>query len=465
MRREWPERLSLLLADEMAFAAGLVMAAWLLRRLAGAEAATMVQLTPDAMSTLLVAKLVTMTCTFFLRQMYHQPRGVALIDLLFRLFTAVSIGVITTYALVGLLLVELDYPRILPVYDWLTTLLAVVTLRGIHRTAWGALRQHGFGRHRMLIVGAGTAGQDLVARVQRRPRLGYEVVGFVDDTPGRTRARGLPVVGRTSQLGELVDALAIDELLIALPKATRQELLALVSQCHREGLAIRVFPDVFQIMASEVQISDLDGLPLLMMRDVALRGWRRVLKRLVDIAISVTALVILSPLLLAVAILVKLESAGPAFYIQERVGLDARPFPIIKFRSMSQDAEDATGAVWARRDDPRRTRLGNLLRKYNIDEFPQLINVLLGHMSIVGPRPERPEFVAEFEVQIPRYTERHRERAGITGWAQVNGLRGDTSIEERTKYDLYYIENWSLLFDFKIMARTFLSSFRDPNAY
>jgi exopolysaccharide biosynthesis polyprenyl glycosylphosphotransferase len=226
-----------------------------------------------------------------------------------------------------------------------------------------------------------------------------------------------------------------------------------------------VYPDVFQIMASEVQISDLDGLPLLTMRDVALRGWRRTLKRIVDIVISVAALIVLAPLMLALAILVKLESSGSAFYVQERMGLDARPFPILKFRSMRRGAEAGTGAVWARRDDPRRTRLGHFMRRYNLDELPQLINVLLGHMSIVGPRPERPEFVAEFRRHIPRYMERHREKAGITGWAQVNGLRGDTSIEERTKYDLYYIENWSLLFDFKIMTKTVISGFGDPNAY
>jgi exopolysaccharide biosynthesis polyprenyl glycosylphosphotransferase len=464
-RREWPDRLTLLAVDVTAFTAGLGLAAWLYFRLSGDEAATTLPLGSETIITLLVAKIVVMTITFFLHQLYHQPRGVSRIDLMIRLFTAVSIGVIMTYALVSLVLFELVYPRVLPVYDWLTTLLCVTALRGLHRAAWGALRSRGIGMYRMLIVGAGPTGQDLVARVHRRPWLGYEVVGFVDDTPGRSRARGTPVVGRTAELGSLVDELEIDEVLIAMPDATRQQLLSLVSQCNREGLAIKVFPDVFQIMASEVQISDLDGMPLLTMRDVALRGWRRTLKRVVDIVISVSMLVLLSPLLLVIAVLVKLESRGPAFYVQERMGMDARSFPIIKFRSMSHGAEDETGAVWARRDDPRRTRLGNFIRAYNLDELPQLINVLLGQMSIVGPRPERPEFVAEFERQIPRYMERHRERAGITGWAQINGLRGDTSIEERTKYDLYYIENWSLLFDFKIMARTMMAGFRDPNAY
>jgi exopolysaccharide biosynthesis polyprenyl glycosylphosphotransferase len=275
----------------------------------------------------------------------------------------------------------------------------------------------------------------------------------------------VPVLGRTDELGKITDELEVDEVLIALPEASRRDLLDLVSQCQREGLAIKVFPDVFQLLAGEVQIGDLDGLPLLSMRDVALRGWRLTLKRGVDILVSGVVLVLLSPLLLGLAIMVRLGSPGAVFYIQERVGLDGRPFPMLKFRSMRADAETGTGPVWAVRDDPRVTRLGAVMRRYSLDELPQFINVLLGHMSIVGPRPERPEFVREFRRQIPRYMERHQERAGITGWAQVNGLRGDTSIEERTKYDLYYIENWSILLDFKIMARTFLRVLWDPNAY
>jgi exopolysaccharide biosynthesis polyprenyl glycosylphosphotransferase len=177
-------------------------------------------------------------------------------------------------------------------------------------------------------------------------------------------------------------------------------------------------------------------------------------------------LILLSPFLLLVALIVRMESKGPVFYSQIRVGLDGKPFPMLKFRSMRVDAEDETGPVWAKADDPRRTRVGGLLRQTSIDELPQLINVLLGDMSIVGPRPERPVFVEQFQKIIPRYSERHKEKAGLTGWAQVNGLRGNTSIIERTKYDLYYIENWSILFDLKIILRTIISQFRgDRNAY
>jgi exopolysaccharide biosynthesis polyprenyl glycosylphosphotransferase len=229
---------------------------------------------------------------------------------------------------------------------------------------------------------------------------------------------------------------------------------------------VRIFPDLFQIIASELSISDLDGLPLLTVRDVALRGWKLVTKRAMDMMVGGAGLVFLSPLMLLVALLVKLESKGPVFYAQTRVGLDGKPFPMLKFRSMRSDAEKESGPVWASADDPRRTRLGAFLRKTSIDELPQLINVLLGEMSLVGPRPERPVFVEQFKQVVPRYMDRHKEKAGITGWAQVNGLRGETSIVERTKYDLYYIENWSLLLDLKILLRQVLNQFRgDHNAY
>jgi len=258
----------------------------------------------------------------------------------------------------------------------------------------------------------------------------------------------------------------VDEVIIALPQASHEELLEMISVCESARVAVRIFPDLFQIVASEVSISDLDGLPMLTVRDVALRGWKLAVKRTLDLCVSGLGLIALSPFMLLVALLIKLESRGPVFYTQVRVGLDGKPFHMIKFRSMRPDAEQASGPVWATADDPRKTRLGSFLRATSIDELPQLINVLVGEMSLVGPRPERPVFVEQFRQVVPRYMERHKEKAGMTGWAQVNGLRGDTSIIERTKYDLYYIENWSLLFDLKIILRTIINVFRrDRNAY
>jgi exopolysaccharide biosynthesis polyprenyl glycosylphosphotransferase len=201
------------------------------------------------------------------------------------------------------------------------------------------------------------------------------------------------------------------------------------------------------------------------MRDVALRGWRLTVKRVIDMVGSAMTLVILSPVMMLLAVLIKLDSEGPVFFTQERMGLDGKRFMMLKFRSMRADAEAETGPVWATSDDSRRTRLGAFIRRRSIDEFPQFINVLLGDMSLVGPRPERPVFVEQFRQSIPRYMDRHREKAGITGWAQINGLRGDTSIIERTKYDLWYIENWSVALDVRIIIRTFLNIFTDHNAY
>jgi exopolysaccharide biosynthesis polyprenyl glycosylphosphotransferase len=229
---------------------------------------------------------------------------------------------------------------------------------------------------------------------------------------------------------------------------------------------IKIYPDLFAYMAGDLNVDDLGGTPLLTVRDIALRGWKLSLKRGLDMFGSGAGLVLLSPMLLLTAFLMRREGRGPIFYTQERMGLDGRPFHMIKFRTMRPDAE-AAGPGWTVKDDPRVTRLGRWMRKTNWDELPQLINVFLGEMSLVGPRPERPIYVLEFRKEIPRYMERHREKSGMTGWAQVNGLRGDTSIPERTRYDLWYVENWSLWLDIKIIVRTIWQTVtrQSKNAY
>jgi exopolysaccharide biosynthesis polyprenyl glycosylphosphotransferase len=308
-------------------------------------------------------------------------------------------------------------------------------------------------------------GNTILQTVRHSPRLGYQVVGFIDNDPDLKDVDGIPVLGSIEALAPAIRDTRADEVIIALPHAPHQEVLDIVSRCDGQTVDVKVFPDLFQIMASEVTIGDLDGLPLVSIRDVALRGWRLTLKRAVDLIFSALALIVLSPFMLLTALLIRLDSEGPVFYAQERVGLDGVVFPCVKFRTMRRDAENDTGPVWATRNDHRRTRLGSLLRRFSIDELPQFINVLFGQMSVVGPRPERPVFVEQFKQSLPRYMERHREKAGLTGWAQVNGYRGDTSIEERTRYDLWYVENWSLLLDFKIMFKTAWEVLRGENAY
>ncbi len=422
--------------------------------------------TPDLVNfaPMLLFVMVSLMGGYFFYRLYHQRRGESRIDEIYKLVPATSIGVIVATALTTVLYRDLEYPRLLLVYVWLFTLLFV----GLGRLVHGALRSfaytRGWGELRVLIVGAGEAGNLILEKIRASPRLGYRPVAYLDEERVGLKVLGLPVVGRPDDLGEVVRALKIDEVIIALPDAPHQQLLAILSKCEDGSVNIKVFPDVFQIMAAEVNIGDLSGLPLLAMRDVALRGWRLTLKRFVDVILSAVWLILCSPLYMLVAILVKLDSPGPVLFTQVRMGLDAKPFPIFKFRSMREDAEK-DGPQWTTHDDPRITRFGRFLRRTSLDEFPQFINVFLGHMSLVGPRPEQPAFVEQFRELVPRYMERHREKAGITGWAQINGLRGDTSISERTKYDLYYIENWSLWFDFKIMLLTLIKFFRDRSAY
>ena len=417
---------------------------------------------------LLIVQVVAIITVMFWARLYHQARAVSRVDEFYTIFGAVSIGMMMSVALSTLLFksLEFDFPRLLIIYSWVLTILLIMVARLVYHAVQWRVQARGLGRDKVLIVGTGDIGKLVLEKIKGSPHLGYEVNGFVHKNGGEypPYVLGIPVLGRAEDLPRLIDERHIDEVIIALPEASDEEMLDLISKCSKASLSIKVFPDVFQIIATQVTIDDLGGLPLLSVRDVRQRGWRVTVKRLMDMALASVGLVFLSPLLFLVSILIKLESPGPVFYVQERMGLDARPFPMIKFRSMRKDAE-AEGPGWTTPNDPRRTKLGTMLRHTNIDEFPQLINVLLGDMSLVGPRPERPVYVEQFRRTIPRYMERHKEKAGLTGWAQVNGLRGDTSISERTKYDLWYIENWSLLLDIKILIRTALRMFTDKNAY
>jgi len=421
---------------------------------------------------MLSIQVFSILIVFFIYRLYHQRRAVSRVDEFYAVFGAVSIGTMMSVAITALTfknsVVELDFSRAMIVYAWLFTIALVMLGRLVHNWLQGRARASGWGRDRVLIVGTGDVAQMILQKIQWSPWLAYEIVGLVAKNGNGNHAPenilGAPTLGRTDDLPRLIDEHRINEVIIALPEATHQETLSIIALCDRSTISVKVFPDLFQFIAGQVGIDDLGGLPLLSVRDVALRGWKLTVKRGVDIIGSGMGLVLLSPLMLLVALLIKLESPGPVFYVQERMGLDARSFPMLKFRSMRQDAEQ-NGPGWTRPNDPRRTRLGALMRRLNIDELPQFINVLIGDMSMVGPRAERPVYVDQFKKSIPRYMDRHREKAGITGWAQVNGLRGDTSITERTKYDLWYIENWSLLLDFKILIRTVMQFFGDRNAY
>jgi exopolysaccharide biosynthesis polyprenyl glycosylphosphotransferase len=410
---------------------------------------------------MMIVQVVTMVVVYFFSRLYDVKRSMSPLDVFYRLFAATSIGTITTIAFTTLLFknsaLELDFPRVMTVYAWLVTAVLVMVSRALLNALRNLLRKRGAWAERVLIVGTGDVGRMILQKVRQVPSLGYQVIGFVDgETEPGQEIMAVPVLGGVEDLTQLIREHDVQEVIIGRPELSHQELLTIISRCEGGQVGIKIYPDLFQIIATDLSIGDLGGLPLLAVRDIALRGWKLTLKRAVDLIGSALALVVLSPFLMLVALAIKLDSKGSVFYAQERMGLDARPFWCLKFRSMRSDAEK-DGPGWTSAGDTRITRLGRLIRRFSIDELPQFMNVLLGEMSLVGPRPERPVYVEQFRRSIPRYMDRHREKAGLTGWAQVNGFRGDTSIAERTKYDLWYIENWSLWLDFKIMLRTALN--------
>lgn len=414
----------------------------------------------------LLILLVATIAVFAANGLYHPRRAISWVDHVYAIFTSLSVAHAIAMVSTTVMWPDASSSRLMVAMSWLLTIVVVTVGRYLVHRAQVALRRRGVDVERLLIVGTGEPGHLVLDRVQHSPGIGYRPVGFVSDLSGVSVAYGLPVLGTLDNIGEIVRSHQIHDVVIAIPTLSPQQLVDVVTQCSNEKVNIKVFPDLFQFMTSGVNIGDLNGLPLISVKDVALRGWNLAIKRAMDIIGSGIALVLLSPLMLLIAALIKLTSPdGPVFLIQERVGLDGRPFPMIKFRTMRPDAEKETGAVWAKPNDPRRTRLGAILRRYSLDELPQLINVLVGDMSLVGPRPERPVFVEQFRRTIPRYFDRHREKAGLTGWAQVNGLRGNTSIEERTAYDVWYIENWTLWLDLKILLKTLFVVFTDRNAY
>lgn len=404
--------------------------------------------------------------------LYSMRRGASRVDEAFKIFTAVSLTTVSTLVINTLLLElgseDLPWTRDVLVWSWMSSIVACIALRGVHRGVVKWLRKHGIDVRRVLIVGAREPGQLVWDTIRRRPQLGYRVQGFLSDSsPPGTLVKGLPVLGRTSQLSRVVRATQADEVIIALSGRSTTDLVEIITLAEDEAVTIKVYPDTFQLITNnDVSIGDLSDLPLVSVKNAALDNpWNRALKRGLDIVVATTVLLLGAPVLMLIALAIRLDSPGPVFFLQERVGMDNQPFWMIKFRTMRVDAERLS--TWTTANDPRVTRVGRLLRRTSLDELPQLINVLIGDMSIVGPRPEQARWVEQFSQQIPRYMRRHKEKAGLTGWAQINGLRGDTSIEERTRYDLYYIENWSLLFDIKIILRTiahFLTG-KQENAY
>jgi Undecaprenyl-phosphate glucose phosphotransferase len=420
----------------------------------------------DQYAAMLPFIAVLVPLSFHVQGLYRLRRGRSRVDDFFAVFVGTILAGIL--GLAALLYLQAYYPErysepsrlLLPLFLGINVVLTYAS-REMVREALERRWKAGIGLKRVLIAGAGDLGRLVADKVLEHRELGFKVVGFLDDRAigDHIGYRGLPLLGTLADAHEVIKGEKIDHVYVALPLEEHVKMLGIVEATNREGIDVHVVPDLLQFIALRARLENLDGVPIISLNDVPLRGFNSVLKRAIDIAISGTALLVLGIPMALIALLIKRTSDGPVFYTQERMGLDGQAFFVYKFRSMFLGAEDETGPIWARDDDPRCTPVGRWLRKLDLDELPQLLNVLRGDMSLVGPRPERPYFVEQFKHRIPQYMLRHKVKAGITGWAQVNGWRGNTSLEKRIEYDLYYIENWSVGLDLKILWLTLVRGF------
>jgi exopolysaccharide biosynthesis polyprenyl glycosylphosphotransferase len=398
--------------------------------------------------------------SYLIAGMYSLPRGVSRIDESFKMLSATSIGVFVAYV-TNLLAPQFGLPDVvldtsLLIGGWVLVLLWSILFRVVYRSLLSQLRRRGVDTRRVLIVGALEPGQLVYRSITRDDSLGYRVVGFASDIVPESGISSVPILGNFDDIGDIIKAQQVDLVIVALSGRASHELFDIIMRAEDAHVEVKLYPDAFTLITNNVvSENEVAGLPLLNVRNGALANpLNQALKRLFDVAFASLVLLVAAPLMMLIAVLIKLESTGPAFFVQPRVGIDGIPFPTIKFRTMRADAPDL--ASWTTKDDPRKTRTGTFLRRTSLDELPNFINVIRGEMSVVGPRPEQVLWVERFSQEIPYYMRRHQQKAGITGWAQANGLRGDTSIEDRTRYDLYYVENWSLLFDIKICIKTFV---------
>jgi len=352
---------------------------------------------------------------------------------------------------------------LLPVVSTALTFGSRMAIRSVLR----ALRRRGWNQRRVLVVGAGKLGQALVDRIRHNTWMGFQVVGYVDDDPARAGKTflGVPVIGTIDHLDDLLAEHAVDEIFCALPFEKFPDLQNVLNHLDVATVNVRIVPDLFGFATLHSRIGDFDGLPVVSLRESPLYGWNRLLKRGMDLVVGAVLLVVFGLPMLVIALVVRLTSRGPAIFRQERASLDGTTFPMLKFRTMRVGAEARSGPVWAEEGDPRATRVGRFLRRTSLDELPQVLNVIRGDMSLVGPRPERPVFIERFKHDIPKYMLRHKMKTGLTGWAQINGWRGNTSLEKRIQYDLYYIENWSLWFDLRILLLTPFKGLIHRHAY
>ena len=420
----------------------------------------------DVYWRLVMPILVMWIVIFHVSGLYRPRRGSSQAEEFVTIFQAVTVGTILLITF-NFFYPQSSYSRLVLLYFWGMNIFAIGLSRSLMRSLVDYARTKGYNLRHILIAGAGNLGCELTRKAHTYTELGLNVIGFVDDDPKKQGKiiDGTPVLGTLHDINKIIQERGVQQLFIALPMTAHDRVLEVLASVNQECVDVKFIPDLMQYISLRVGVEELDGIPIVNLRESPIQGWNSVIKRGFDIGLSLLFLLICSPVMLLLAALIKLTSPGPVLYKQTRMGLDGHVFDMFKFRSMRVDAETKSGAVWAKKNDPRRTKLGTFMRSTSLDELPQFFNVLAGDMSLVGPRPERPPFVQKFRERVPQYMLRHKVKTGVTGWAQINGWRGNTSIEKRIEYDLYYIQNWSVMFDLKIILMTLWKGMINKHAY
>lgn len=383
--------------------------------------------------------------------LYDTHVGRGLFSIFRKVFVSNSVAILLLS--LGIFFAKSDFfSRLILIFIWIFSIILVMVGRILIKSIQQYLLQFGISRRNVLLIGDNETAEFVAAEIRKNPQLGLKIVGVINGESHRGNI--LRHLGSVGQIESVVKKHQVDEIILAETKLPRKTISDIVQYCTNANLSFKFIPDILAFMSLSTRSETIGSMPVLELQTIALDGWGRIAKRCFDFLFALIILIVLSPIMLIVAIIQKLTSPGPIIYGHERVGKDGKTFTLYKFRSMYDKAEDVEKRYWTQKDDPRITPFGKILRKTNIDELPQFWNILIGNMSLVGPRPEQPKFVDKFNKEIPGYFKRHRIKSGLTGWAQVNGLKGDTSIAERVRYDTFYIENWSLWFDFKIIVKT-----------
>ena len=400
------------------------------------------------------------------RAMYGARRNVPLADDFITMIRLVTLGMLVVMS--GAFFYRaFSYSRVVFGLLWCTSIVLLTIGRMLLLSIEKTLYSHGRELRNAVIIGSNDTANRIFTTLHNHSLLGYRLEGYFADTQVSADAP----LSRARYLGNIADVASklvsehIELVMLAMNAEEHEKISRVVNECEGVNVEFLMAPDIVELMSGNFSIREIEGIPFVKIKGVPMTTWGRILKRSFDIIVATLLLILFSPLLALVAFIIRFDSKGPILFRQERIGIDGNNFEMLKFRSMKAEAESQSGPVFAKEDDPRRTAIGSFLRSTSFDEFPQLVNVLRGEMSLVGPRPERPFFVERFKDLVPKYLDRHRVKTGMTGWAQVNGLRGNTSIEERIRYDVYYIENWSLWFDVKILLKTVRALFPGRHAY